>query len=142
MVLENTLDQHFASWEESAFRFGYGTGEKYFLRALKGFMQAVPEDEPYDYKQIERVLGSTVAWLMISVLCREGIIEYGTSTRFGWLSKAGKALRAYLSGKTVNELIVICSQVGHTCYRDACNCGPNGYLVEGEICPNPFWGRT
>ena len=143
-----TIEQNFIDWESSAFGFGYGTGEEHTLAALKGFMAAVGRDDAahgYDYKKLEAALGPAVAWLLINRLCHYDInvIEYGTSPRFGWLTKEGEALKAFVDSKSVDELVKLCCDHDEdyiVCYPDACNCGPNGY-EKGRICENTFWHR-
>lgn len=114
--------------------------------ALKGWFAAVGTDNgpnSYDYQKLEAAVSPTVAWLLINRLCQLDIIEYGTSPRFGWLTEEGKALKAFIDSKTVEELAEIAA--GHDednpgCYPDACNCGPNGH-VHGRLCYNPFWPK-
>jgi hypothetical protein len=68
-----------------------------------------------------------VAWLLINHLCQLDIIEYGTSSRFGWLTAEGESLKAFVASKTADELAEIACNHDDVCYPDACNCGPNGY---------------
>lgn len=140
-------EKNFADWEGCAFGFGYGTGEEHTLRALKGFFDQIGIDperpRAYDYERLEEALGPQVAWLIINALCRHGVgvIEYGTSPRYGWLTTEGEALKKFVDARTVAELEEICSSRSHdACYPDACNCGPDGY-EKGRVCPNPFWRR-
>ena len=136
-------------WEGNAFGFGYGSGERHTPAAVKTFFATVGTGESpdrshcYDYQRLEATLTSTVAWLLINAFCRHDVdvIEYGTSPRYGWLTDEGRALKAYVDSKSLDELVAICT--GRTeddtpCYPDACNCGPNGY-EKGRKCPNPFW---
>ena len=136
-----SLDDNFSDWEASVFGFGYGSGEPHIIPALKRFL-AEFQDGSYDYRNLEKSVGETVAWLLINALCRASILEYGTSPRFGWLTKEGKALKEFIDSKTEDQLIEMAcrdsSYVG--CYPDACNCGPDGY-EEGKKCVNPFWLR-
>jgi hypothetical protein len=137
------IEESFADWEGSAFGFGYGSGEPHTLGALKDFFAALKADgRSYEYEKLEAVLGARVAWLLINVLCRHpGILEYGTSPRYGWLTKQGERLKAFVDGKTVDELVALCqrSEDATSCYPNACNCGPSGGYEEGRRCPNPFW---
>jgi len=84
------IDDSFSDWEGSAFGFGYGAGEQYIIPLLKAFLSEVPLVDSYDHENLESVLGAPIAWLLINVLVREDILEYGTSPRFGWLTKAAK----------------------------------------------------
>ena len=147
---QKTLDENFVDWECEAFGFGYGSGEEHTLGALRDFFEALHADDDgrrrlYDYGDLESALGPRVAWLMINLLCHQDIIEYGTSPRFGWLTTEGERLRDYVLGKSLNDLIFLCTACGDgsdVCSPTACNCGPHGY-VEGRQCPNPFWrGRV
>ena len=138
------IEQSFSDWESHVFGFGYGTGEEHIFRSLKGFFDAFGNDagpESYDHEKLETAVGAPVAWLLINVLCRFDIIEYGTSPRYGWLTPEGKRLREFVAGKTVGELEeIVCSRTEDNppCAPDCCNCGPNGY-EKGKVCPNPFW---
>ena len=139
--MTKTIDESFLDWESEAFGYGYGTGEEHTLGALRDFMLAIPERQ-YDYEVLENALTPRVAWLMINALCKDGVIEYGTSPRYGWLTPAGERLRAYVLSKTVDELYEIRSDDDDyvNCYKTACNCGPEGY-DPNRVCDNPFWGR-
>lgn len=141
-LIVKSLDGHFRSWESTAFGFGYGTGEKHLLSALKTFLATCHSDDTYDYRELEEALTPTVAWLLICILCREDIINYGVSPRYAWLDQSGKALKQYVCNRTVEELdeILHDGNPNDICMRDACNCGPTGY-EKGRVCPNPFWGR-
>lgn len=136
-----TIEQNFADWESTAFGFGYGSGEEHVLTALKRFFEAFgAHDRPcsYDYQKLEEAVTPAVAWLLINRLCQLDIIEYGTSPRFGWLTKEGESLMAFVRSKTADELAEIAANHDDVCYPDACNCGPEG-REEGRICFNPFW---
>jgi len=139
--MTKTIDDSFRDWESEAFGYGYGTGEPHTLGALHDFMATIPERQ-YDYEVLEHVLTHRVAWLMINALCKDGLIEYGTSPRYGWLTPAGERLRAYVLSKTVDELYEIrCDDDEHVpCMKTACNCGPDGYDPK-RVCDNPFWER-
>lgn len=145
-TMQKTLDENFIDWEADAFGFGYGSGEPHIIPAVKTFFSlcnALCNQSPngaYDYTEIEAALTPTVAWLLINVMGHQDVIEYGTSPRYGWLTPQGQALKAFVDGKTADELLALTqhdeSYIG--CSRDACNCGPNGYQ-EGVKCNNPFW---
>lgn len=139
-----TMEEYFRDWEGSVFGFGYGTGEEHTLAALKTFFESLGVDgraNSYEYETLERALTPTVAWLMINVLCHADVIEYGTSPRYGWLTRKGERLRVFSDARSVDDLVDICCNHDETythCYPDACNCGPNGY-EKGRKCANPFW---
>lgn len=146
--MPKTIEESFIDWEANVFGFGYGTGEDHTLAALKSFMAAVGRDDEdmphaYDYQKLEAAVGPAVAWLLINILCRHAvdIIEYGTSPRYGWLTREGVALKEFLATKTVDELVTLCcerTEDNPGCAPDVCNCGPHGY-EEGRKCLNPFW---
>lgn len=144
LVPTKTIEHNFADWESETFGYGYGTGEPHTLRALKAFLEAVGRDglpNGYEYEKLEEAVTAPVAWLLINRLCQVDILEYGTSPRFGWLTREGEALKAFTETKTVGELVDICcdrSEDNPGCGSDSCNCGPNGY-EEGRVCFNPFW---
>lgn len=132
----------FRDWERHAFGFGYGTGEEHILPALKAFMEAIPGDGgSYDYRTLEGVVGAVTAWLFINQLCRLDILEYGVSSRFGWMTQEGRSLRSFLVSHTALELVDIATDdpAGYAqCDPKSCNCGPNGYDAT-RFCENPFW---
>ncbi|MFM2126194.1 MAG: hypothetical protein RL328_2645 [Acidobacteriota bacterium] len=143
--MTKTADEHFIDWEGNAFGFGYGAGETYTIPAIRDFLLNCPPTGPYDYEHLEEACGSTAAWLLINVLCRHGVdvIEYGTSTRFGWLTEGGRRLREYMGSKSADELVELVTSATEDytpCYPDACNCGPSGY-EKGRVCDNPFWAK-
>jgi hypothetical protein len=144
-----TIQQNFADWQGYVFGFGYGSGERHTLAAVKMFFATVGEGESsdrqhcYDYQKLEAVLTPTVAWLLINTFCHHtvDVIEYGTSPRYGWLTTEGRALKTFIDLQTLDQLVELCT--GQTeeecpCYPNACNCGPTGY-EKGRKCSNPFW---
>jgi len=141
-----TEAEHFSDWESEVFGFGYGSGDDHVIRALKGFLSmCTPKNEgsqpSYDYRELEGLLSPATAWLLINILCRHGvnIIEYGSSPRFGWLTKEGRALQTFLAAHTVEELVSFIDREDRDdCTPSFCNCGPHGYAKE-KICHNPFW---
>lgn len=137
---KKTVDDNFSDWENTVFGMGYGTGEEYTVPALKQFLAACPDEGTYDHEKLSDALGPVVAWLLINILVKADIIEYGSSPRFGWLTKQGQTLRAYVKTKTAAELVALsCRDSDYViCYPDACNCGPDGY-EPGRECANEFW---
>lgn len=139
-----TVEYHFKDWESEVFGFGYGTGEKHVLSAVKQFMEAVGRDDldhAYNYVTLEKACGATPAWLLINVFGHWDIIEYGTSPRYGWLTNEGIALRDFVKSKSLDELVELATsrKEGDVCCAPTfCNCGPNGYS-EKKLCFNPFW---
>jgi hypothetical protein len=140
------IEDSFIDWESTTFGLGYGTGERPVLGALKELLAAFGNDvspRSYDYQKLEAAVTPAVAWLLINRLCQVDILEYGTSPRFGWLTKEGEALKAFVDSKSIDELVeLICNVTtdNNICYPDACNCGPSGYEA-GRVCENPFWQR-
>lgn len=135
-----TLEDYFTDWESHVFGFGYGTGETHTITAVKALLSNLKDDRSYDYKELEKSFGELSAWLLINMMCRADVFEYGTSPRYGWLTTKGERLRDFVKGKSVDELYELTCHVDNYshCYPDACNCGEHGY-EEGRICQNPFW---
>lgn len=145
--MSKTPESYFADWESHVFGLGYGSGERFVLMALKGVFSAVGcngRPNSYDYRNLEEAVTPTVAWLLINVLGRNNLIEYGTSTRFAWLTKEGEALKAFVDSKTVDELVDICCSREDLdyCWPEGCNCGPQGHEAGKFFCDNPFWKRS
>lgn len=142
--MTKTIEENFLDWESHVFGFGYGTGEEHTITALKTFFEAFDVGErpnSYSYEKLEAACGPTVAWLLINTLCHDGIIEYGTSTRYAWLTKEGEAIKNFITLTSLDKLISICTDYPDDyvrCMPDVCNCGPGGY-EKGKICVNPFW---
>lgn len=139
---EKITDKNFIDWESHVFGYGYGTGEIETLKVLKTFIELCNGGTggQYDYGVLAMELTPEVTWLLINTLCHCGIIEYGTSTRYGWLTKAGVMLKEYLAGKTFEELYEIISvdEDFDLCSPDCCNCGDN---VGKKIDCNPLFKR-
>lgn len=133
-----TIGEYFNDFEAHYFGYGYGSGEEHTVWALKNFLDLVPMDGGYDYMHLEKNLTPVVAWLMINILCKANILEYGTSPRYAWLTPEGKALKVFCRDQNVDELL---AHLGKTedyspCYPDGCNC--DGW-VAGKDCGNPFF---
>lgn len=139
-----TLKEYFRDWEAYVFGFGYGTGEQYTIPTLKRFMELLyPNDSGnnpscYDHESLEKELTPTVAWLLINIFCKDDVIEYGTSARYGWLTEKGNLLKDFINKYTSEELYEICrhGEEYFPCYPDHCNCDNS---IEGEKCKNPFF---
>lgn len=145
--MAKSLEKYFADWESHVFGFGYGSGERPVMRSLKMFFSAVGDERgpnSYEYKRLEGACGDSIAWLLINTLADNDIIEYGTSPRYGWLTKEGEQLKAFLDSKNVDELVdVVCNldEENDYCWPGGCNCGPNGHEAGKIFCNNPFWKR-
>lgn len=130
-------DKHFIDWENEIFGFGYGSGERPIIQALQAFFSMCKESEfgypEYDYRILEKEMGSWTTWLLINLFCKSGIIEYGTSPRFGWLDTKGRLLKEYLENKTTQELVDLIHNADiNYCYSYEHGCG------QEETCNNPL----
>lgn len=136
-----TTDDYFTDWQSHYIGYGYGTGEPHVFEALKRFFHAVSDDGGYHYQVLEEACTPAVAWLLISILARADIIDYGTSARNGWLTENGKALAEYIRGHSVEELVQVTDRDENyvQCFPDYCNCVAG--KDEGCRKLNPFWKR-
>lgn len=132
-----TLEQYFVDWETHIFGYGYGTGEAHVFRALKTFFDAIPDTGRYDYTVLEKAVTPSVTWLLINILIRDEKIEYGTSPRYGWLTKDGKALADFVKAHSIVELnnIIFNDSRMFNCEPKLCQCD------DGTNCTydNPFY---
>jgi hypothetical protein len=134
--MTKSIEDQFTDWEGSTFGYGYGTGEDHTILALKAFMAAIPE-RGYDYRVLETTLTPSVTWLLINILCRANILEYGTSPRFGWLTPQGERLKAFIDPRSVEYLCALTQKTEDyvPCYPDTCNCDGTSRAK----CANIFW---
>lgn len=135
-------EDYFRDWEDTAFGFGYGSGERHILPHLKRFLELCRPQ--YDHNELEQELGPEIAWLLINALAHSDVIEYGTSPRYGWLTPHGKLLQQFVLSKTADELVKLATHKPKdyvACYPNACNCGPGNY-EKGRVCDNPFWPKN
>lgn len=95
--------QNFRQWEGRIFGCGYGSGELPIMKAVKIFFDNLKDDRSYDYQVLEEKLGQTVAWFLINAFSHI-VIDYGTSSRYGWLSIRGEFVRDFIKDKTAEEL--------------------------------------
>jgi hypothetical protein len=127
-------DKHFIDWENHVFGYGYGSGEMPIIGALKDWFDQLEEGRRYDYTLMERAIGPLATWLLINALAHANIIGYGTSPRFGWISEKGEKLRAYMAGRTTDQLydLVMSTDDGYIhCDPGLCQCP--------EPCNNPLF---
>lgn len=138
--MAKSIDDHFCDWESHVFGYGYGTGEPNIIPAIKAFMDRCPPRGPYDYRLLEHAVGPVAAWLLINAFARAELIEYGSSPRYGWLTKEGLALKSYLAERSEDALLGCLNRDEKyiNCFPDGCNCGPQGWEA-GKSCGNPFW---
>lgn len=99
-------NKEFCEWETKVFGYGYGTGEEHIFTAFKDFVETLEYGETigYDYRKIEEKLGQQVTWLLLTILLHHGFLEYGTSSRFGWVTTKGKEVIEFVKNKSVAEL--------------------------------------
>jgi len=120
-----TIDDYFIDFEANNIGYGYGSGEKHTTAALKGFLAKCPDSGAYDYEIIEQAIGGAATWFLIPILAKAGIIDYGTSPRYAWLTDQGKALKAYLDARPIEQLLQLLQypESQELCYPGHCNCG-------------------
>lgn len=121
------IEEQFIDWENAIFGFGYGTGEQYTIQGLKDFFDQLENDRNYDYEKVEKKFGQLAGWLLINILCRADILEYGTSARFGWVTEKGAKLRDFLKTRKTGELYELVMNVADgypMCGKNYCNCNP------------------
>lgn len=123
-------DHWFREWESTVFGSGYGTGEMPILAVLEGFMW-LTKDRSYDHLQLEHTLGKSVTWLLINSLSKANMIEWGTSSRYGWLTPSGEYLKKYMATKNLDQLYEILMD------RDEFPC-----MCDGEIKDHPECGKN
>lgn len=134
-----TIEVYFVDWEADLFGFGYGTGEQHVISSLKTFISLFHGENKslYDYQILEENLTPPVAWLLINILCNANHITYGTSPRYGFLTKSGKNLHWFFEKHSIEELLFIIyreTDGSDICDRDDCNCDEVDCRVN-----NPFW---
>lgn len=125
-------EKQFRQWESRVFGSGYGTGERPILEVVKIFFNSLT-DKSYDYRILEEKLGGTVTWLLINALAKGNALEWGTSSRFGWLTSCGEYVQRFIKDKTADELYEICMKD----YEYLCEC--DGEMSGHEDCgKNPM----
>src|SRR5882672_4473306 len=108
--IKKSIKLSFRDWESATFGFSYGSGEKHIFFALKSFLEFCGGPSfSYDFEILERELTPTVAWLLINILCKANIIDYGSSPRFGWLTVTGIRLKKFIVEFSIEELCEIVS---------------------------------
>jgi hypothetical protein len=100
-------DKQFREWEDVAFGYGYGTGEPHIIAGLRVFFGAVKADGGYSYLDIEKAMGELPAWLVINALNHSGVLNYGTSPRFGWMEGKGHELREYFAANSDERILSV-----------------------------------
>ena len=112
----------FKQWEGRVFGAGYGTGELPILKVVKLFFDTLKDDRNYDFNFLEEEVGEQTTWLLINLLSKGNVIEWGTSSRYGWLTSCGEYVRDFIKDKTPEELYKIVTEDNHS----ICEC-------DGEI---------
>lgn len=141
--MTKTTEENFRDWHNDVFGCCYGSGEKHIVPALRAFLNLCRRGDcgrSYDFTEIEESVTPPAGWLLINVLCKADIIEYGTSPRYAWLTDAGVRLRDFMLSLQTERLIEVVTEYSNDyihCYVDACNCFENHQ--EGRSCQNPFW---
>lgn len=101
-------EQDFKAWEKEAFGFGYGSGERPIINVMRKFFKILLESKNgpmiYDYSVLEYIIGNVETWMLINVFCKNGIIDYGTSTRFGWLTEKGEELAVFMNSHSEDDM--------------------------------------
>lgn len=130
-------EDYWADWESYVFGFGYGDGEAHIVPLLKRFFSAIPASGTYDYRILESLVGAEQTWLLINILCSADIFEYGSSSRFGWLTEYGVKLKAFIEKHSAEALIAMIQN-----RFDSFKCDPNICNCDGEKrCVSPFWSE-
>lgn len=137
--IEEIKKQQFRDWESRVFGVGYGNGELPILKVVKKIFDLLEKEicGTYDYRVLEENFGETVTWLLITTLAKGNVIEWSTSTRFGWLTSCGEHVRDFIKDKTVEELCEIVESDEIICVCDGTikdggheNCGKNPMVNE------------
>lgn len=132
-------DKHFIDWQAEIFGYGYGTGEQYYLPALHTFFSTLKDGRSYTSRDLEEKLGPLGAWMLICALCKDKVINYGSSPRVGFIDHRPEvdALRDYVVAHTPDQLYEIACGYDKNyihCYSHFCNCD--------VPCLNPLLGHT
>lgn len=144
--MRRTIDDYFRDWFHEPFGYGYGSGEESILKSLKNMTNILKDNidsggnYTYDYRDLEKLLGEEVTWLLINALCKNDDIEYGSSPRFGWFYGSSARLIEYIKEHSVDDMYeTVCGYDVSTdmCFGQYCSCGEKQV---NKRCPNnPFW---
>lgn len=93
------------------FECGYGTGEEHTIPLVYKFMELLEDGRLYNFEVMEEVLGKVVAWVLIELLSNCDLIEWGTSSRFGWLTTRGEELRDMVGKFTQAEMYYLVTAI-------------------------------
>ena len=122
-------DKHFIDWESHYLGAGYGTGEEHVFTAFHVFFCSLKgPNGSYDHTVLEKELGPIAAWFLINFLVQANLVDYGTSSRHGWLTLKGRLLREYMMDKSIEDLCRIIDSAYGTgvdyiyCFPDCCQC--------------------
>jgi hypothetical protein len=133
---ETKEELNFIDWEGRVFGAGYGSGELSIMKVVKIFFGLLENGESYNYECLEEKLGDTITWLLINAFDKGNVIEWGTSSRYGWLTSCGEFVRDFIKGKTPEELYdILMSEHEPICVCDGeieghKDCGKNPMVNE------------
>ena len=147
--MSKSLELQFKEWFYSNFGYGYGSGEEPVLRAIRAFFGACFYDNDdvkeegyprYQYTTLEELLGQPLAWVLINKFCDDDIINYGSSSRYGWIENRGIRLKKFLEERSISELLVILFKDNERelCTEQYCYCDDNIDYVDGKCKNNVF----
>lgn len=92
------------------FECGYGTGEQYTIPIMYKFMELLAE-RSYDFQVMSVAFGEVTTWVLIELLARCDLIDWGTSSRFGWITERGEQLRDMMRKFTQEEMYEIVTAI-------------------------------
>ena len=98
---------------QEVFGYGDGTGDYYFFDILSKFFSHLYSFDSinkgscynYNYQGLEKILTPNTAWLLINQLGNANLIEYGQSTRYGWMCDRGLFLQALFDYHAKQDLL-------------------------------------
>jgi hypothetical protein len=112
---------------QEVFGYGDGTGDYYFFEVLSKFfshlysfdsinkgscynynyesLEKISTESYYNYQGLEKILTPNTAWLLINQLGNANLIEYGQSTRYGWMCDRGLFLQALFDYHVKDDLL-------------------------------------
>jgi hypothetical protein len=97
-------EREFCTWYGDTLGYGYGTGDVHFCHALVTFLRHCRETGSYTYTTMQDALGEAAFWFFLNTLCHAGLVDYGTSPRYGWLSEEGKRLADFVKDYDADRL--------------------------------------
>lgn len=101
--LTKTLDAKFCQLCGELKWPAYGGDESLYF-ALKKFLDAIPNGDHYNCRELEQAVGCSTAWMLIYAFVDRHWIAYGVSPREGWLEHDGLFLKRYASPRTAEDM--------------------------------------